>query len=66
MCIVPRTTCRAYGAQKERQGKGRVPQQDLESLVFKSDGRIAFCSDASLRKCDGDDDVADPIAIENR
>lgn len=47
-----------------RKAERIVSQQDLESLVFKSNGRIAFYSDASLRKYvddNGDDDVTDSV-----
>lgn len=39
-----------------RKAEKRVSQQDLESLVSKSNGRIGLHGDASLRKyVDGDD-----------
>lgn len=51
-----------------RKAERVVSQQDLESLVFESNGRIAFYSDASLSKYvdgndddDHDDDVTDPV-----
>lgn len=47
-----------------RKAERIVSQQDLESLVSKSNGRIAFYSDASLRKYaddNGDDDVTDSV-----